>query len=74
MKSENLTSSFSVGCKLTVRKGKSKKKKRDRMANIDHKNAISKPGELCIVTRMSSNRKFVCFNNIVKHGPIKRPI
>ncbi len=35
---------------------------------------MSKPGELCMVTGIPNNLKSICFNKIVKHGPIRRPI
>lgn len=60
--------------KFTAEEGKSKKKKIVKIANISHRNAISKPGELCMVTRIPNNMKSICFSNIVKQGPIRRPI
>ncbi len=35
---------------------------------------MSKPGELYMVTEIPNNLKFICFNNIVKHGPSSKPI
>jgi len=59
---------------LTVDTGKSTKKKIVNTINIIHRNAMSKPGELYIVTFIPKNVKFICFNRIVKHGPRRRPI